>query len=249
MGAEPAFQEPEVLLPVYEAEIRREFAVKIESEIRANPRTANFKLNAVQVATILPEHPEERKCSQRDGNVCVLIGTSRPWVGHIVPYAWNDTLANIQKTEKVSQHIQAFFGSSDKVWNMLCLNITDYGMWRSAKLGFKGLGIRPTSQGESVVILQFHWMPRPDMDPTKGMSLQGQNNDFDKMVECAKSLHSDGDSNLIHELPQLSIPSGRLIHVPMPNSEAVHFKAMIDLQWAMVVVAAFCGTADAPDHE
>lgn len=189
MGTEPAFQEPDVLLPVHEAEIRREFAIKIESEIRANPRTANFKLNAAQVATILsvplsalrpggylstgvlsrelyqrltglpalvkhflqqplpwkrPEHPEERKCSERDGHVCVLIGKSEPWAGHIVPYAWNDTQANIQKTEKVFQHIQAFFGkgwllryrpyllnpqqpgSSDKVWNMLCLNLTDY---------------------------------------------------------------------------------------------------------------------------
>jgi hypothetical protein len=91
------------------------------------------------------------------------------------------------------------------------------------------------------------------MDPTKGMSLQGQNNDSDKMVECARSFHSDGGSNLIHELPELSIPSGHLIHVPMPNSEAVHLKAMIDLQWAMLVMVAFCGAADAPqllpDHE
>ncbi|KAH7249197.1 hypothetical protein B0J15DRAFT_467749 [Fusarium solani] len=160
----------------------------IESEIRANPRTANFKLNAVQVATILsvplsalrpggylssrvlsgevhqrlvglpslvkhflkqlvpfkgPEHPEERKCSERDENVCILTGTSKPWVDHIVPFAWNDTLANIQKTEKVFQHIQAFFGKdwllryrpyllnpqqlggSDKVWNMLCINLSN----------------------------------------------------------------------------------------------------------------------------
>ena len=53
MGAEPTFQEPDVLLPVHEAEIRREFAIKIESEIRAHPTTANFKLNAAQVAIIL----------------------------------------------------------------------------------------------------------------------------------------------------------------------------------------------------
>ncbi|KAJ4211407.1 hypothetical protein NW759_012607 [Fusarium solani] len=218
-----------------------------------------------------PEHPEERKCSERDGNVCVFTGTSKPWVDHIVPFAWNDTLANIQKTEKVFQHIQAFFGKdwllryrpyllnpqqlggSDKVWNMLCINLSNSCWWRSAKFGFKCLGIRSTTQGESVVILQFHWMPRRNMDPTKGISLQGQNNDSDKMVECARSFHSDGGSNLIHELPELSIPSGHLIHVPMPNSEAVHFKTMIDLQWAMLVVAAFCGAADAPqllpDHE
>lgn len=210
-----------------------------------------------------PEHPEERKCTERDGNTCILMGTSKPWVGHIVPYAWNDTPANIQKTEKVFQHIQAFFGKhsllryrlyllnprqlggSDKVWNMLCLNLSSSCFWRSARLAFKCLGIRPTTQGESVAILQLHWMPWRYMEPTEEMSLQGEDNDFDKMVECAKSFHSDEDSHLIHELPELSIPPGHLIHVRMPNSEAVRFKAMIDLQWAMIVVAAFSG-ANAP---
>ncbi|KAI8668967.1 hypothetical protein NCS57_00709900 [Fusarium keratoplasticum] len=90
------------------------------------------------------------------------------------------------------------------------------------------------------------------MDPKKVTSLQGQDNDFDKMVECAKSFHSDGSPDSVHELPEFSILSrhsilsGHLIHVPMPNPEAVYFKAMI-------VVAAFCGGAVAPrllpDHE
>ena len=97
------------------------------------------------------------------------------------------------------------------------------------------------------------------MDPKKVTSLQGQDNDFDKMVECAKSFHSDGSPDSVHELPEFSILSrhsilsGHLIHVRMPNSEAVRFKAMVDLQWAMIVVAAFCGGAVAPrllpDHE
>ncbi|KAJ4204673.1 hypothetical protein NW767_004186 [Fusarium falciforme] len=129
---------------------------------------------------------------------------------------------------------------------MLCLNITDYGWWRCAKFGLKCLGIRPTTQGESVVILQLNWVPQQEMDPKKVMSLQGQDNDFDKMVECAKSFHSDGSPDSIHELPEFSILSGHLIHVPMPNPEAVHFKAMIGLHWAMIVVAAFCGGAVAP---
>ncbi|RSL75275.1 hypothetical protein BHE90_006716 [Fusarium euwallaceae] len=78
------------------------------------------------------------------------------------------------------------------------------------------------------------------------MSLQGQDNDFDEMVECAKSFHQNGSPHSIRDLSGFPITSGRLIHVPMPSSEAVHLKAMIDLQWAMIVVAAFCGAGGPP---
>lgn len=135
---------------------------------------------------------------------------------------------------------------------MISLNVTDYGWWRCAKFGLKCLDIRATTQGESVVILQLNWIPQQEMDPKKVMSLKGRDNDFDKMIECARSFHSDGSPDSVHEMPEFSIlsresiPSGHLIHVPMSNSEAVRFKAMVDLQWAMMVVAAFCGGAVAP---
>ncbi|KAJ4325461.1 hypothetical protein N0V84_003513 [Fusarium piperis] len=53
LKANPPFEEPKTLLPVEEAEIRRDFAIKLEAEIRTNPLLAHFRLNAVQVATIL----------------------------------------------------------------------------------------------------------------------------------------------------------------------------------------------------
>ncbi|RSL58311.1 hypothetical protein CEP53_006210 [Fusarium sp. AF-6] len=53
LKANPPFEEPKTLLPVHEAEIRRDFAIKLEAEIRTNPLRADFRLNAVQVATIL----------------------------------------------------------------------------------------------------------------------------------------------------------------------------------------------------
>ncbi|RSM14650.1 hypothetical protein CEP52_001322 [Fusarium oligoseptatum] len=53
LKANPPFEEPKTLLPVEEAKIRRDFAIKLEAEIRTNPFWADFRLNAVQVATIL----------------------------------------------------------------------------------------------------------------------------------------------------------------------------------------------------
>lgn len=53
LKANHPFEEPTTLLPVEEAEIRRDFAIKLEAEIRTDPLRANFRLNAVQVAAIL----------------------------------------------------------------------------------------------------------------------------------------------------------------------------------------------------
>lgn len=218
-----------------------------------------------QLPGVRRDASEAWKCAKRDGNACLMIGTGKPWVCHVVPYTWNNNQANVRKTKEVIWYLQAFFsqdwllryspyllaerfpGGSDKAWNSLCLQIDNYIWWKcDARFGFKCLDIRSTTNdGKSVVILQLNWMPRRAINPAKLMSLQGQDNDFDKMVECAKSFHQHGSPPSIHDLSGFSIPSGHLIHVPMSISEAIDFKAMIDLQWAMIVVAAFCGAARA----
>ncbi|KAJ4307886.1 hypothetical protein N0V84_012436 [Fusarium piperis] len=367
LEANPSFQEPTILLPVDEAEIRRDLAIKIEAEIRTSPMWANFRLNAAHVAIILsvplstlqpggylsprdtmgldlhtrlvklgglvrhyliqhqqdnnarggglsespsaagnPRTPskkskisglkrprqsddsdreyfpgptsrnrEERaKCYCRDNKACVLMGTSEPHICHIIPFCWNNSQLNIIKTAEVFSHAQAFFGvdwtktyrthlqdpqnqgSSDKAWNMICLNTQMHAWWGKARFGLKCLGICPITEDESAVTLQFHWMPRSAMKANDQMNLQGQDNDFDRMVESAKSFHQGGSFPSSQEFGKTAalsvhsgvpILSGHLIDVKMSSSEAPLFKAMIDLQWAMIVVSAFSGAAEAPE--
>lgn len=53
LEADLPFQEPATMLPANEAEIRRDFAIKLEAAIRAKPAFADFRLNAAQLATII----------------------------------------------------------------------------------------------------------------------------------------------------------------------------------------------------
>ncbi|KAJ4307708.1 hypothetical protein N0V84_012543 [Fusarium piperis] len=373
-----------MLLPVDEAEIRRDVAIKLEAEIRTNPMWADFRLNAAQVAIILsvplftlqpggclsPRDPagrrvngwnlharliqigdlvkhfltsrqgnepsdnglpeasstsrnpstprkkskqpstpgkksnkssslsginsrkdsnkrdhldaesaparrnrdERKKCYDRDQETCVVMGTSEPHVCHIIPFCWNNSQRNIGKTAEVFAHSDAFFGvdwtkeyqmylqnpqdpgGSDKAWNMICLDMQMHNWWAQARFGFKCLGVRPTTKDESVITLQFNWMPRSAMNPTDQITLQGQDNGFDGMVEGVKAFHQQGRSipspqefgKTAARSSGAPILSGDLIDIKMLSSEAPLFKAMIDFQWAMIVVAALSGAPEPP---
>ncbi|KAK7398504.1 hypothetical protein QQX98_012112 [Neonectria punicea] len=362
------FELPTILLPVDEAAIRRDYAVKIESTIRGMaPNTEDFRLNAVQLATILTvplstlkdnsgylsyefqrpgdlqkhlqglpsllkhflqknwtkdEHSrlstktgesqtshtkkskpsaaqrqedadedflpsdktrnatETKLCRHRDGHACVVMGTSQPEACHIVPFAWNSTQTGVKKTSLVLGYIAAFFdsasvvkydrclanandpGSSDKAWNMLCLNRQLHWWWSKAQLGFKCLGIEDSSENQAMVTLQFNWMPRQNMKPTDKMTLTGERNDVDAMVGSAIAFLRDGSFpppeafgrlKALHSHANRPILSGHIVKVPLPKADATRFKAMIDFQWAIVCVAALSGAAGAPellpDHE
>ncbi|RSL64831.1 hypothetical protein CEP53_003923 [Fusarium sp. AF-6] len=173
---------------------------------------------------------------------------------------------NLEETRDVFAHAEAFLGSewmtrfepfiqdaqtlasSDKAWNMICLNIQMQAWWRKARFGLKCLGYRPSAEDESVVTLQFNWMPRSAMKPTDEMTLQGKDSGFDRMVNSVESFWQGGSIPISAEFGQIKsgVPliSGHLIEIEMPSSDAPLFKAMIDFQWAMIVVAALSGAAD-----
>ncbi|RSL69183.1 hypothetical protein CEP54_002459 [Fusarium duplospermum] len=215
---------------------------------------------------------QAKNCRTRDKSACVLMGTSDPQVCHIVPFSWNNNYENLRKTSAVFIHAEAFLGkgwlrqfdplirnvqnlaSSDKTWNMICLNIQMQTWWGEARFGLKCLDIRPTAEGESVVTFQFNWMPCSAMKPTDKMNLQGKDSDFDRMVNSAESFWKGGSIPTSAEFGKTAalfvnvksgVPliSGHLIEIEMPSSDAPLFKAMIDFQWAMIVVAALCGAA------
>ncbi|EEU40443.1 uncharacterized protein NECHADRAFT_76718 [Fusarium vanettenii 77-13-4] len=382
LKANPPFEEPKTLLPVEEAEIRRDFAIKLEAEIRTNPLLAHFRLNAMQVATILSvpistlrpggylslrdsggqqnseetlfqrlegirllvrhflrpnqgkellnntlselfstprslrtprnkrtqspaslpsskkskrssktrqkcddpdaeylpkeegrDKDERDKCFERDGKACVLMRTVDPHVCHIIPFSWNNKELNIRKTGLVFGHAEAFLGQdwrrkyqtylqnpvcpggSDKAWNMICLDMQMQTWWSKARFGLKCLGLRTTTKDESVVTLQFNWMPQSAMKPTDQMTLQGRDNDFDRMVKSARAFYEGGSFPSPQEFGTMAalsaasasaapILSGDLVEVKMLSSETHLFKAMIEFQWAMIVVAAFSGAGE-----
>ncbi|KAJ4271932.1 hypothetical protein NW762_000641 [Fusarium torreyae] len=219
---------------------------------------------------------EKNLCRDRDRHACVVMSTANPEVCHIVPFAWNENQKTIKKTQSVLTGCQAFFGNewfeeylpylaksdnpggSDKYWNMLCLNRQLHFWWAQKFLAFKCLGITSGTNNTSTVEFQFNWMLRDKRNPKQEMQLYGDNNDFMKMVERVKDFNAEGNPAHVSldKLGQVAatrvdsgipIRSGHVFYVVMPDKDALKFKAMMDLQWACIVVAGMSGAAGSPD--
>ncbi|KAJ4317704.1 hypothetical protein N0V84_007223 [Fusarium piperis] len=197
--------------------------------------------------------PESDLCLQRDGNACILTGEPEPKICYILPLSWGDSQAAMKKTLLLRPAINALMGpgwmqqhqqhigNSDRVWNMLCLSEKLQDLWKRGSCAFKGIRIQPVSRHESVVVLEFHWMPEQDkVKPLVHAKLEGRQSDWTKM---ANTIHKLSTSELpaTDAQSELSIPSGKRIEVRMRRRDAANFKAMIDLQWACIAAAALSG--------
>ncbi|KAG5749147.1 hypothetical protein H9Q70_008172 [Fusarium xylarioides] len=122
---------------------------------------------------------EREKCIEYDDNMCIVTKTAHPHVCHIVPFSFNSSKANAEKTKSYIDAIGAMFGQafqdrwakvianphphargySDKHWNMLCLSPQMHDWWGRGYFAFEY--VRSVQCGEQARIeLRFHWMPK-----------------------------------------------------------------------------------------
>ncbi|KAM6524724.1 hypothetical protein FALCPG4_010328 [Fusarium falciforme] len=200
---------------------------------------------------------EKSLCLQRDGNVCVFTRDPNPRVCHILPLSWGNSKAAMKRTLLLRPAINAMMGTdwmhqhdkhigdADRVWNMLCLNEKLHELWARGSCAFKGIRVQHLNHRESVVVLEFHWMPK--LENTKPMvhaNLEGRQNDWTKMANAMHQLHASKVPAATTEVQTgLSIPWGKRIDIRIARREAAKFKAMIDLQWACITAAALSGVA------
>ncbi|KAI8667448.1 HNHc domain-containing protein [Fusarium sp. Ph1] len=181
---------------------------------------------------------EKSLCLQRDGDVCVFTGDPNPRVCHVLPPSWGNNKAAMKKTVVATL-------ATRRVWNTLCLNEKVHELWARGSCAFKGIRVQHLNHRESVVVLEFHWMPK--LENTKPMvhaELGGKKNDWTKMANTMHQLHASKLPAATTKAQQgLSIPSGKRIDIRMARTEAANFKAMIDLQWACITAAALSGVA------
>ncbi|KAM0428191.1 hypothetical protein ACHAPT_007092 [Fusarium lateritium] len=140
----------------------------------------------------------------------------------------------------MEQH-SSYLGDMNRLWNMLCLTEHLQELWARGCCAFKGIEIRPVSRHESVIILEFHWMPQQtSVKPLLHANVEGKCNDWTKMAKTMSQLNAS-------KLPAadtysgLPIESGKRIDIRMGRREALQFKGMIDLQWACITVASLSG--------
>lgn len=202
----------------------------------------------------------------------------------ILPSSWNDDLDAVYATIAVTEAFDAFFddvlaaelcsllanqtelGSSNKYWNMLIMSRDLRHCWGQAGFGLYCKDIAPCEEyDESIdlakvlfnVTIQFHWLCRRLKMPNDRITLEGDDNEFMKMVETQIEYERDGSPRYKNNFgfpieavrvdTNTPILSGHEFTITMPEEDAKKCKLMLDLQWVIIRIAAMSGAAGYPD--
>ncbi|KAM0557982.1 hypothetical protein ACHAPJ_005147 [Fusarium lateritium] len=259
--------------------VRSESGVPVQAETN---RPEDIKSNTKIKTKVYRNQTERGTCLKRDGHACIVTNLANPQVCHIVPFSFNDDKDNVQKTsslfsatkymvgEEFLQKYESYLanpsvlGASDKPWNMICLNSQLHTWWARGYLAFKCLGIDPPRQGESdfKVKLQFHWMPMLKKRIGEDITVTGAGTVWENIASELELFHSSGNKQPVPrdgygevrmELKSgEQLETGHIFYVEMDGPNSILFKAMIDVQWACIMVhtmSAAAGSLELPQDE
>ncbi|KAL7938103.1 hypothetical protein V8C35DRAFT_141055 [Trichoderma chlorosporum] len=213
---------------------------------------------SASIAKSIHRNANERdKCYWRDRQTCILTKAAHPDACHIVPYAVtaNDTnIASFITSPLINQLegsegqlgkiiVQESLGSLDKSWNMVCLHPTLHRWWSKHLFGLKCLGLVPNGDGKSTrVQIQFYWMPRNGIKPNDPAKPP-----YDKaMDEMLQTVATERDRGIVKDVQRDSfheLETGQTFEIVVDNVDAIKMKAALDLQWAVIRLAAMSGAA------
>lgn len=227
----------------------------------------------IKAGTAKRDRREKAKRLELDEFRCIVCETDSPAVCHIVPFCVNSSKAHIGDWQEWLRLSVGFWkessssidggllkrsftssepGTSDKQWNMVCLNHQLHTWWGQARWGFKCLGTTDEGParkaGHAKLKLQFHWMPRRATDrkvATLGLTLADFKSAFDgnwgdpkrKPLVC---LTYPGTGRLIE--------TGDIFYVQVPTSDLPKMELAFQIQWAVLKIAAIAGGAEALEY-
>lgn len=209
---------------------------------------------------------EKSNCLRRDNNHCIITHLQCPHVCHIVPFAWNKNITNLRTCNTLCSSLRIFdvedsttnllgssLGATDKAWNMLSLTPALHDFWSRAFFGLKRLGFNPSMKNGrtmATVKIQFVWLPRmayktflnkvelQDQDPFNESSL----------ISKLRNHTVPSDLYMVNTQSKVSIQTGQTFEVCLELSDALNLIRMLDIQWALIRLAAMSGAADAFDQ-
>ncbi|PHH74555.1 hypothetical protein CDD82_4887 [Ophiocordyceps australis] len=136
--------------------------------------------------------------------------------------------------------------ASDAIWNVICLSPTMHDLWTRAYFAFKCLGIYPSSESKWSVRLQFVWMPvRTRKIESFSVDEITSETFTQRLFVCQDMSHLQ--KSAIRAENSRPIRSGDIYGILMPFDDALKMKMAINIQWAVLRVAATSGAAEQPD--
>lgn len=190
----------------------------------------------------------------------------------------NDLTQMFEITSRFSDPLYRELGGSDKAWNMTCLSPQLHGYWGKAYFGLRRLGQLPEFRDKTIteklmsVHLQFVWLPRrSSAKDSRGKALSHADDLVDlskerQLLEASdEATPEDKSSSIVlsatttgthipvgkrafHVETTAQIYSGQVFEVRVPEKQVREFDTMIDLQWALIRMAAIAGAADAMEN-
>ncbi|MGE4341380.1 MAG: hypothetical protein AB7E55_36355, partial [Pigmentiphaga sp.] len=203
--------------------------------------------------------------------------TAHPEACHIVPFAFNSTTTNlIVYTKRFMNALALLFfpaddrytcrdligvklGGSDRHWNMLSINPYLHVLWAKPYWAIQCLGIESSSDTMHSVVLAFHWMPRRarERNPDQKICLDAGARDCQDMLDALVGEGSYGEgpvpgmqgfANALQHDCFRPIVSGQEFRVMFDTlDDAIKMRKMVDVQWAIVRLAAMSGAAGPDD--
>ncbi|KAM0434568.1 hypothetical protein ACHAPT_003664 [Fusarium lateritium] len=192
------------------------------------------------------------QCKARDGQVCILSGTTDPVAAHIFPHAscgdekttlrysvlrmfWGQEKADLWR----AKFIDSDFVESHQ--NMIAMNHQLHFWFDRARFAFKPL----PSENPNERRLQFHWLKRSGF---RTFNSTLQNGDFIARAGLdAANVTTWGDELLAHRKSGLPIKTGQVFTVHAQNADDLPDWDMLQLQWDLHRVAAIAGAGEDED--
>jgi hypothetical protein len=195
-----------------------------------------------------------------DNKACIIMTTADPEVCHIIPFASCANHSNVEdfagyldesqeiffstytEASTARQHFASGLGVSDKAWNMISLNQQLHFWWGKPYFGLKYLGSSISDDiSMSSITVQFYWLPKL----AKGARLERDAEQIKRLLNT-KAV-PDGGFITASRASGHKIQTGDVFHIKVPTDDADKMKEALNLQWALIRIAALTGGVDAPE--
>ncbi|KAH8123695.1 hypothetical protein ACSS6W_007308 [Trichoderma asperelloides] len=199
---------------------------------------------------------EKEKCLVRDNYRCVLTQEESPKVCQVLPFVasygnWTfiqlldlslclSVVLGPQAWSELNAFVCTGSDRCDKSWNMMSFGINLHVLWKGHFFGIQCLGILPIDRQASAIWLQFHWMPRNELDP----KCRAEPN-MDTVQKMLQIISPDKKDLVKYCRSRMHCPpeTGHIFSIRMGKQAAVNMKHVIDLRWTMVRIATVSGLA------